>query len=198
MQSVDWIGYRIAAWAIAVILACLAVYAGLTQSWQNGLVLGGFAVAMVIYLAAQSDVPAVFNVVMTASVALNAGGWAWQIFNSIWGYDEVAHALGTLGMTLVIGWYGYRPIGDALRGRPWVMLLAVSALGISLGALWEITEWIGYWFFAQPSVQVLDDKISEMVADSVGALVAAAFFRWALVQRSQHSDAKLGAENRSL
>ncbi len=183
MRSVDWSGYRMSAWSIAGILACFAVYATLSQGWQNGLVLGGFAVATAIYLAAQNDVPAVFNAVMTASVAMNAGGWAWKIFDALWGYDEVAHALGTLGMTLVIGWYGYRPIAAALQRHGWVMLLAVLALGIALGAWWEIAEWIGYWFFAQPSVQVLDDKISDLVADSIGALIAAAFFRWALVER---------------
>ncbi len=183
MKNVDWFGYRICAWAIAGLLATLAIYSWISQGWQNGLVLGSFAVSLLLYLGLQRDAPAVFNAVLTASVAMNACGWAWKIFHPIWGYDEVSHALGTLGMTLIFAWYGYRPIAAVLRSHAWVMVLAVAALGVALGAWWEIAEWAGYWLFAEPSVPGMQDEISDLAADSIGAIIAAAFFRWALIQR---------------
>ncbi len=184
MGNVDWRGYRILAWTLLVGLAGLAVYAAVSQGWQNGLILGAFAVGAAIYLALQRSAPSAFNALFAAAIAVNAAGWSWGLFQGVWGYDEVAHALGTLGATLVVGWYGYHAIQTALRLHPATMALAILALGVALGALWEVLEWAGYWLFTRPPIQSLDDKISDLVADSAGALIAAALFRWGLLQRA--------------
>lgn len=183
MTSVHWKGWRVAAWAVLGVLAILAIFAGVRNGWQNGLILAGFLAVLAGYLAAQRSAPAVFNAVLVAAVTLNAVGWSWGLFQSVWGFDEIAHTVGTLAVTAVTAWYGYKPVHSALRRHGWVMLLAVFTLGAALGAWWEIIEWVGYQLFTRGKIQALDDKISDMVADSIGALLAAGMYRWALRQR---------------
>lgn len=145
--------------------------------------MGGFAIALAVYLGVNRLAPAVLSVLLAASVAMNAAGWSWGFFERVWGYDEIAHTLGTLGLTLIVVWYGYWPIGVTLSEHPWVMLLAVLSTGIALGAWWEIVEWAGFHFFTKAPMQSLNDKISDLVADSIGARLAAGFIRWGLVQK---------------
>lgn len=178
-HHVEWSGYHFISLVLIVLLGILSVITAVVQGWHKALILGGFTLALAVYLKAQQTVPAAFNAVLVFSMGINAGGWAWNLFTQVPGYDEVAHALGTLGAVLAAVWFGYRSILSVLRRDFWVSVLAVVSLGIALGAVWEIVEWLGYVLFSQPS-QSINDEISDLIADSIGALLAIPLFRWGL------------------
>ncbi|HEX6982691.1 MAG TPA: hypothetical protein VF181_08010 [Balneolaceae bacterium] len=178
-HHVEWSGYHFISLALIVLLAILSAVTVVVQGWHKALILGGFTLALAVYLKAQNTVPAAFNALLSFTMGINAGGWAWNLFTQVPGYDEVAHALGTLGAVLVAVWFGYRSNLSLLRQDFWVSVLAVVSLGIALGALWEIIEWLGYVLFSQPS-QSVNDEISDLIADSIGALLAIPFLRWGL------------------
>lgn len=53
------------------------------------------------------------------------------------------------------------------------MATAVFTFGVTLGSLWEISEWLTGQVFGITVVFGLSDAITDLIANSVGALVAA-------------------------
>ena len=56
----------------------------------------------------------------------------------------------------------------------------MTALGIALGALWEVTEWVADKIVAAQVVKGLDDTIIDLIMDSAGAVLAGLLSRWIL------------------
>ncbi|MGH7201718.1 MAG: hypothetical protein ACREJB_14005 [Planctomycetaceae bacterium] len=183
MTHVDWKGYRIGAWFVLGALAVLAIVAMARWDWRPAAILAGFLIVTagaVRFLRT----PPVFHLLLALAMLMNAAGWARNLYQPVWGYDEIAHALGTLAFTLLCGWYGYRPIHAILRREVLILALTVFSLGVALGAIWEVLEWLMFKIAPQASVKTLDDEISDLVADGAGALIAVMIFHWALRDRS--------------
>jgi hypothetical protein len=65
-----------------------------------------------------------------------------------------------------------RPDAPYLRRAPIGAAVAVVALGLSLGVLWELGEWYGD-AHVDPRIQVgYDDTLGDLVAGGAGSLVA--------------------------
>ena len=135
----------------ALTLALMAVAAGAT--WHRWL-------------------PALFNLLAVADALLAAGGWVWNLYRRVYPYDEIAHATATLAVTLVAGFYLYRPLLPVFRQYPARFALALVTLGLAAGGLWEVAEWLGYHVLLGQSVMVLGDTITDLVVDGVGAVLA--------------------------
>jgi hypothetical protein len=66
-----------------------------------------------------------------------------------------------------------------------LLVLIIASLGIALGALWEITEWLADFLTPKQIVSGLTDTITDMMLDSGGALLAALLNLWGLHERSR-------------
>jgi hypothetical protein len=63
--------------------------------------------------------------------------------------------------------------GDRVLRRAAVgVVVTVVALGLALGVLWEVGEWLGHTYLDQRIQVGYDDTMSDLVSDGLGALAA--------------------------
>ena len=77
-------------------------------------------------------------------VALLAG-LAASIFNlhtKIWWFDEALHFFTPLSITLVLALYAYGTLLTGRRRHEVLLVLTIAVLGLGLGTLFELVEWI--------------------------------------------------------
>jgi VanZ family protein len=80
-------------------------------------------------------------------------------------YDELTHAFATFSVSLAFYFLFYR--GAVPRERALALGTSVFTLGVTIGAYWEVFEWVmGNRFGMQ-------DTMTDLIVDSIGALVAA-------------------------
>lgn len=120
----------------------------------------------------------------------NAAGYAFHLWDAPVGFDEVVHGGTMLAITFAIA-VDLR--GRVLHGARWypvLFVLTVAGVGLGIGALWEIGEWAYDQFYA-PGNAILGkwDTITDLIADTVGALLAGAGAA-VLARREPHGPAR--------
>lgn len=117
---------------------------------------------------------------LAVAALLNTAGWGWALFKMSGPYDEITHAVTIFAITLAFGLFAPGPLLTGLSDHPVLFVLIITALGIALGALWEVTEWLADKVVAVQVVKGLDDTIIDLIMDSTGAILAGLLGRWAL------------------
>ncbi len=106
-----------------------------------------------------------------------AFGW-YQIF--AW-FDEALHAYNFFALTLLLAVYAYGAVLTGGREHGFLLVLTITALGLALGALWEIAEFAYDQLIARPNVILPKfDTIIDMILDTGGGLVAGLMLLWML------------------
>jgi hypothetical protein len=103
---------------------------------------------------------------------MNAAGWVWNEYKTIYGYDELAHLFTTFAVTLSLGFLVYWQVQHYFCDHHAHFVLVIASFGISLGALWEVFEWT--------LLGQLRDPVGDIVMDSIGALLAGLVAPWLL------------------
>jgi VanZ family protein len=169
MMNSAW--YPRAAWAVRIVLGL-----ALVEELVTGDVVGAISMALFIalsfaYLLRDERLPNVFDALVALSAVLNAFGFVFDLYRGITLYDEVAHAVTIFSLTLAFFFLFYR---DALPAeRALAMTTAVFTFGVTIGSLWEIAEWTTGQVFGIQVVFGLSDAITDLIANSFGALAAA-------------------------
>ncbi len=172
-MSVHWNGYNKMAWALrsSLLGAMLMVLAQgkIIAVFQLGLF---FAISMFIYYMSKS-LPKILVFLIEIATVFNASGWAWGLYDHGWEYyDEVAHFFTPFVITLVIG-YRYLNRYAYVKSMPRShVIITLAAFGIALGGLWEIAEYVGYTLLPGPEQIEIGDTISDMILDTMGAVLA--------------------------
>lgn len=174
MISLDARGYRIAAWIGVVLLAAAAAVTLIMGRWWGSAGLAAFLVGAVAFLMWQSRLPALFSLLFVLAAILNACGWVFNFWDRIPYYDPVTHAYTTFATALALGFLAYYSVTVHFRERGWLFALSVASFGLSLGGLWEIFEW------SISVKQTYQSVAIDLIADTLGALVAGAFAAWAI------------------
>jgi uncharacterized membrane protein YjdF len=74
--------------------------------------------------------------------------------------------------TLVVALFAYGTVLTGAREHRLLLVLAVGAVGLTMGALWEVAEW-AYDQIVGPNVILgKTDTIVDLVMDTLGALTA--------------------------
>ena len=154
------------------------VFLGLALVWEliDADVIGALSIALFIalsfaYLLRNERLPNLFDMLVALSALLNAFGFVFDLYRSVPLYDEVAHAITIFSLTLAFFFVFYR---DAVpTARALAMATAVFTFGVTIGSLWEIAEWTTGQIFDIEVVFGLSDAITDLMANSVGALAAA-------------------------
>ena len=88
-------------------------------------------------------------------------------------FDEALHAYNFFALTLLVAVYAHGVVLAGGRRHGFLLVLVITAIGLGLGALWEIAEFGYDHFIAKPNVILPKlDTIVDMILDMAGALVA--------------------------
>ena len=88
-------------------------------------------------------------------------------------FDEALHAYNFFALTLLVAVYAHGVILTGGREHGFLLVLIIAAIGLALGAVWEIAEFAYDHFIAKPNVILPKiDTIVDMLLDTAGALVA--------------------------
>lgn len=184
MRHINWKGYRIAAWIGQALLAIAIVLAISQAKWQNTLALALFLVASFIFVIRDDRLPTLFDFLFVLAALLNAGGWVWGWFYPPGPYDEITHTFTIFALTLAFSFLVYQSMLSVFRQHKLLYLITVTSFGIAIGALWEVAEWLAGIILSTEVIESLDDTITDLLMDSLGATCAAITSLWALQEWS--------------
>lgn len=163
--------YRFAAWVIRLVLVAAMVQQIVVGDVVGALAMALFLVLSFAYLLRDDRLPTAFDALVVVAAVLNALGFVFNFYKRIVAYDNVAHAVTIFAITLAFFFLVYR---DTLTGTGRLpMATVVFTFGVTVGALWEIAEWTTGQIFDIRVIFGLKDAITDLITNSVAALVAA-------------------------
>lgn len=180
MLSVNWRGYRLAAWLGQALLTIAVIAAAVQGNWWNAVALGCFLIASLVFVIRDDRLPTLFDFLFVLAALLNAAGWVWGLFGMPGPYDEIVHAFTTFAITLAVSFLVYQRMLTIFRQHTILYLLTIASFGIAIGALWEIVEWSAGKVLPTEVIESLDDTIIDLIMDTLGAIGAALVSLWAL------------------
>lgn len=157
--------YRVASWIGILLLASATALVAVRGNWVGATVLTVYLAASFAFVAWERRLPSLFDTLFVLAAIINAAGWVWNLYNPVWGFDEFAHFFTTFAGTLSIGYLLLYELRDHYRQHPTHYVIVVTSIGVTLGAWWEVLEWL---FMKQ-----LVDPVGDIIVDSVGAVLAA-------------------------
>ena len=166
--------YRIAAWIGIALLAGGLVAVVVQGRWLGVGMLAAFLSASVAFIFTRERLPNLFNLIFVLAAVVNAAGWVWDLYSRIGPYDEMAHAFTTFALTLALGFLVYYSVKAHFATHGLLFVLAIANLGIAIGAIWEVFEWVVNISHS------LNDAMIDLIMDSTGAVVAGIFSAWAV------------------
>lgn len=142
------------------------------------------------------DLPRPFDLAFLLAMALTGGGEAFRLYDRFGYYDVVVHFLvpvfGAPCVYIALARLDTLPDpADAFGSARHLagIFVVTFALGLAIGALWEIFEWISDHTLGSRLQLGQSDTIGDLVADGAGALGGGAslaawtVFGWATVRR---------------
>jgi uncharacterized membrane protein YjdF len=168
------------------------VYGLFDGAGLGGLIAAALAVVGVRFLY----LPRPFDLAFILAMTLTGWGEALELYDRFGYYDVVVHFLvplfGAPCVYIALARLDTLPDpADAYDSRRHLagIFVVTFALGLAIGALWEIVEWISDHTFGSNLQEGQDDTIGDLVADATGALGGGFFllawtvFGWATVRR---------------
>ena len=159
----------VAAWLIAIALAAWGAARLLVGDWVGFAVLAGTAAAIAAFLSA-ADLPPVFDLIAALTGLVNAGAYVAGLWELPY-YDEAVHTFTGFAVSSVFAYVLAQRPGWRPRENPWAFPFAVVAFGIVARIVWEVLECfvlnLQWW-----------DTATDLVADTIGAIIAAIFVAW--------------------
>jgi hypothetical protein len=126
------------------------------------------------------NLPRVYDLAFMLAVALQAWGEALGAYDAIPWFDNITHfslpffLAPTLYVALARADVVPDPKDETSTLHYVGMFVVTFALGVALGGIWEICEWVSDHTVGSELQLGLDDTIGDLVADTVGSLFGAA------------------------
>lgn len=112
------------------------------------------------------------DAVLTTSLIIAAWSNVFDLYTSIAGWDMVIHFICAGGLAVAAYLYLARIGAVPPPGTHRVAALTLTtALGVSLGVLWEVVEWVGFTYITSQIYVTYEDTISDLIVGGLGALV---------------------------
>ena len=158
--------------------------------------------AFAVLVAARfANLPRLYDLAVVVAFAFTQGGEAFGLYDAIAWYDRVVHFIVPLLASQVIYLCLARievmpdPSQETLPRHEAGMFVAVFALGLAVGALWEIFEWTSDGVFGSALSEGNTDTVGDLIADACGSLAGGALMvLWA--KRGWGSVRRIPGENR--
>ena len=182
MRVVNNPAFRIA----SILLLGLTLAAGLYAAWAGNWVEAGALLALGglggLVLKVQDRLPALFVLLVLIAGVVNAAGYVLGLWHETTPFDELVHAFTSFSVCAGIGWLILDRTEMLSAGETGKVVLAVLAIGLVLGLVWELFEW------AIGIIGGAEDTMVDLLMDGLGAAAAGLFC--AVVARRQRSRAK--------
>lgn len=141
-------------------------------------------VASVVFALAPTRLPRLFDLLFVAAAILNAAGYAWDLFGAPGPWDEITHGFTIGAITLGVGYLVATRRMAVFRDHRILLMVMILCVGVTIGAWWEVVE---YLIDKLPIVRVINplgDTISDIAVDSAGALLAALGSAWIVTRQT--------------
>jgi hypothetical protein len=188
--NTNWDGYRKIAWVALALLAVAVVVVAVQGDWWAAGSLAGFLAISYGFIAWERKLPELFDLIFVITALINAGGWAWDLYNKPGPYDEIAHFFTIFAITLSLGYMFYDELMESFFDHRIRFVLTIASLGIAIGATWEVIEWLADFVIPMQIVSGLTDTITDIMLDGAGALLAALLNLYGLNERVSEASAK--------
>jgi hypothetical protein len=141
------------------------------------------------------QLPRAYDACFVIALALQATGEALGAYDAIPWFDNVVHfslpffLAPTLYIALARADVVPDPKDSSERRHYFGIFVVTLALGVALGGLWEIWEWISDHSLGSSLQLGLDDTVGDLVADTAGSIAGAALlvcwarYGWGSVRR---------------
>ena len=146
-------------------LTLAVVWLLVTGDATAAFIISVFLTLSFVHLLREEARPHIFDVLFALAALLGAVGYSFDLFSRVVPYDEITHSFTTFAVSLTFYFLFYR--GAVPRRQAVAMATSVFTLGVTVGTFWEIFEWVIGNRYG------MADTISDLVVDSLGALVAA-------------------------
>lgn len=179
---------------VARVLLLVAALVLLAMGDTNGAALLGGAGALA-WIVRPLQLPRAYDAAFVGALALQAGGEAAGLYDSVPWFDNVTHFSLPffLAPTLYIALARADLVPDPkdetdLRHYVGMFVVAFS-FGVALGGLWEIWEWVSDRTFGSSLQLGVDDTVGDLIADTAGSACGAALlvlwarYGWGSVRR---------------
>jgi len=158
--------------------------------------------AFAVLVAARiANLPRLYDLAVIVALVFTQGGEALNLYDAIAWYDRVVHFVVPLLVSQIIYLCLARievmpdPSQETLPRHEAGMFVAVFALGLAAGALWEIFEWSSDGLFGSALSEGNTDTVGDLIADACGSLAGGALMvLWA--KRGWGSVRRIPGENR--
>lgn len=106
------------------------------------------------------------------AILVNVAGYLLNLYERFVWFDEVIHTYTAFALTLLIALLLYGEVLRGVRASPVLLIMVVASLGVALGAIWEIAEWV--YDLVSPGDDILGkrDTMIDMALDTLGAVIA--------------------------
>lgn len=112
------------------------------------------------------------DAILTTSLIIAAWSNVFELYTSIAWWDMVIHFICAGGLAVAAYVYLARIGAVPPPGTHRVAAIALTtSLGLSLGVLWEVVEWVGFTYVTSQIYVTYEDTISDLVVGGLGALV---------------------------
>ncbi len=128
------------------------------------------------------------DIILTSSLLIAAWSNLFEIYTSISWWDLLIHFIcaGGLAAVAYLILARYRAVPPPGR-HPVAGVILTTVLGLALGVLWEIVEWIGFTFITQQIYVTYEDTISDLVVGGLGSLVCGFVIAYVPLLRGNNS-----------
>lgn len=121
-------------------------------------------------------VPAYGWALFGVTILANILGFMFDLWSQYPLYDDFMHFVTPFALTLVLAYYLSSSVlsGPSVSPALWIFVLA--GVGLGIGAVWEIFEWVVRQFTDAQEKKVVD-TIIDLSLDLVGSILAAVFVK---------------------
>lgn len=109
---------------------------------------------------------------LVVAIAINILGYVLNWYTQFAWFDEVLHAFTIFTMALLLATYLYGVVLTGARTYALLFVLVVISLGLAVGGLWEILEWIYDRIVHGNVIKGKMDTIIDLVMDTLGGIAA--------------------------
>lgn len=168
--------FVIVVWSLLLLSAGTAAWEG---RWSLSFVaLATLALALApVFLARWFDITLPLPFVAATTLFVVASifmGEAFDFYERVWWWDIALHGSSAIGFGL-IGFVFVLMMfeGDRFAAPPWAMCLLAFAMAVTVGAIWEIFEFLmDLWFGLNMQKSGLTDTMGDLIVDVIGAGIA--------------------------
>ncbi len=109
---------------------------------------------------------------LVVGLLASAASSIFNLYAVFWWLDEALHFFLPFALTLVAGLYAYGALLTGRRRHEVLLVLTIAGLGLALGTLWELVEWIYDAFAAGNTIQDKTDTMIDLTANLAGGVAA--------------------------